>query len=254
MKTGLYENPKYYEIAFSFRNIAAEVETMLECSRRYSTLSPKRFFEIGCGNSPHMEELIARGFEYTGIDLSADMLEYSRQRASKAKITPELIQANMTEFSIGRKVDFAFVMLGSIYASSTRELASHFDSVSHALNPGGLYLLDWCIQFDPLAEHSESFETMFEGIRVVTHYTTRPLNRIEQTYEEHIVLDITEEGRTRTVETRDLKRGLYPQEFLSLIAGRKDFEFVGWWNNWNLSRPLQGTEKIERPITLIRRI
>jgi len=29
---------------------------------------------------------------------------------------------------------------------------------------------------------------------------------------------------------------------------------VGWWNNWNLSQPLEQADKIDRPIALVRKI
>ena len=33
------------------------------------------------------------------------------------------------------------------------------------------------------------------------------------------------------------------------------FEFVGWWNDWNLDQPLGATtDAIYRPITLLRRV
>ncbi|MCL6613731.1 MAG: hypothetical protein K6U03_03765 [Firmicutes bacterium] len=64
----LYKNPRYYEIAFSYRDILHEVDVLEECMRRYSLIPVENVLELGCGNSPHMEELLKRGYQYTGIE------------------------------------------------------------------------------------------------------------------------------------------------------------------------------------------
>lgn len=58
----VYDYPEYYEIAFSWRDIPTEVDLFEECIRRFSKIQVKSVLEIGCGNSPHMEELIKRGY------------------------------------------------------------------------------------------------------------------------------------------------------------------------------------------------
>lgn len=89
--SNLYDNPKYYEIAFSFRDIPAEVDVFEECFKRFSRILVKSVLELGCGNSPHMEELIKRGYQYNGLDLSKAMLEYSKQKASRIGAEVNLI-------------------------------------------------------------------------------------------------------------------------------------------------------------------
>jgi hypothetical protein len=61
----VYDNPKYYEIAFSFRDIPAEVDVLEECFKWFSKIPVKSVLELGCGNSPHMEELVKRGYQYS---------------------------------------------------------------------------------------------------------------------------------------------------------------------------------------------
>jgi len=145
----LYDNPKYYEIAFSFRDIPAEVDVFEECSRHFSQIPVRSVLELGCGNSPHMEELIKRGYQYSGLDLSEAMLGYSREKALRIGAEVNLIHGDMIDFSLATKVDFVYVLLGSLCAKSTSELRTHFNSVAQALKKGGLYLLDWCVQYDP---------------------------------------------------------------------------------------------------------
>lgn len=223
----LYDNPKYYEIAFSFRNITAEVDVFEECFKRFSQIPVKSVLELGCGNCPHMEELIKRGYQYSGLDINKVMLEYSRQKALRIGAEVNLIHANMVDFSLETLVDFVYIALGSLSVNNTTELATHFKSVATVLRKGGLYLLDWCIQFTPSSEKEETWEIESEGIRVKTTVSSKVINPVKQTFEETIILEVDDHGKRQTILEKDIKRAIYPQEFLCLVSSLKDFEFIG---------------------------
>ncbi len=252
----VYDHPEYYEIAFSWRDIPAEVNLFEECFKRFSKIPVKSVLEIGCGNSPHMTELIKRGYRYNGLDISESMLEYSREKVLQTGGEANLFRANMVDFTCESKVDFAFIMLGSLFATSTADLNSHFDSVAESLNKGGLYLLDWCVQFEPPWETrgGSSWDMERHGIKVKTIVTWKPISLARQTFEETIVLEVDDHGKKISVSGKDIHRAIYPQEFICYISNHKKFEFVGWWNNWDLEKPLDFADKISRPIVLIRRI
>ncbi len=99
MKT-VYDYPRYYEIAFSFRDIAREVDVFEECIARYSRIVVGRILEIASGNSPHMKEIVRRGYEYTGLDISEAMLDYSRKKAGDLNDKVLLINADMRSLGI----------------------------------------------------------------------------------------------------------------------------------------------------------
>jgi hypothetical protein len=46
---------------------------------------------------------------------------------------------------------------------------------------------------------------------------------------------------------------IFPQEFLELVEKNGKFEFLGWYNSFNLAESLEKAKKINRPITLLRR-
>jgi len=253
---GIYENPKYYEIAFSFRDIPAEVDTFERLFRAYAAYPVKSILEIGCGNTPHLGELLRRGYAYTGLDISQAMLAYSAQKAAAMPGSATFVRADMLDFKIPQKFDFAFIALGSLCARNTADLFSHLHSVRRALNTGGLYLLDWCIHFAPFSDQEDTWMIEQEGIQVTTHYAERLIDAVEQRVEETIVLEVLEDGLTRTFTETRLIRVIFPQEFLQIIAHIPEFEFVGWWNNWDVDKPLgevKDPHKISRPIALLRR-
>ncbi|MCH9032788.1 MAG: class I SAM-dependent methyltransferase [candidate division Zixibacteria bacterium] len=255
-----YNNARYYEIAFSFRDIIAEVDVFEELFKRYSNIRVKSVLEIACGACPHMMELARRGYKYVGLDLNEEMLKYSRDRAVESGIDAEIIRADMVDFKINEQVDFAYIMLGSLSVKSNSELASHFSAVACAVKSGGLYLLDWCIQFEGHHENDEgsSWDMEEAGIKVSTNVKWKPLDLAEQVFEEVITFDINDNGKRVRISGSEIKKAIYPQEFLLFVSAHKDWEFIGWWNNWNLADPLEKysktAQKISRPIVVLRKI
>ena len=258
MQTGdSYDHPRYYEIAFSFRDIPREVDVMEECARRWSGLTGRRVLELACGPCPHMVELSRRGWHYTGIDINNNMLEHGRAKARAAGVQADLINASMTAFSLEVKVDLAFTALGSLYVTSTAEMNRHFISVANALNTGGLYLLDWCVNFDltrVYADSGETWDSSQDGIEVKTTVKMQPLDFVQQLFEENLIMEVDDHGTHAVISSRHPKRLIFPQEFLSFINMGHDFELVGWWNNWDLTKPLDSVcTEISRPIILLRK-
>jgi SAM-dependent methyltransferase len=249
----IYRNPDYYDIAYSFRDYGHEVDVMEEAIRRHSKIPVTRVFEVACGNAPHMGEWVRRGYRYSGIDLSEEMLEYSREKAAPLGDQAELIRADLTNFSLGEPADFAYVMLGSIYAPDTAGLIGHLDCMGRAVKPGGLYFLDWCIEFDPFTSNANAWVQERDGVLVGLTYISNMVNRVEQTLEEHITLEVEDHGTNKTIKQVLTKRCIYPQEFLALLAWRGRFEFVGWWEDWDLDIPVDGRDTVNRPVTIIRR-
>lgn len=253
----VYNNPKYYEISFSFRNTADEVDAFEECFRRFSQIPVKSVLELGSGNSPHMENLIKRGYQYNGLDISEAMLEYSQQKASRLNTQVNLVHANMVDFSLETKVDFVFVLLGSLFVKSSSELITHFDSVAQVLKTGGLYLLEEGVEWKPVVDGTGTpWEIEREGIKVKNRSSLKTVSHVEQTYEQTIILEVNDKGEQLTLVEKSIRKAIYPQEFLSFISGRKDFEFVGWWNEWQFDQPLpsEQADGVEHPMILVRRI
>jgi hypothetical protein len=93
-----------------------------------------------------------------------------------------------------------------------------------------------------------------DQVRVKTTIQLKLMDPVEQIIEERFTLEVEDEGAKRVFRDTSLLRQIYPQEFLLFVAARSDFEFVGWWNNWDLTQPLDGTQEIGRPIILLRKL
>lgn len=245
----VYDSPLYYEIAFSGRNIGEEVDFMTRLAEEHGC---NRFFEIASGNSPHMRELLDRGYDYTGLELSESMLDHSRDQLRPGD-RAELVQGDMRDFSLSKPCDFAYLMVCSLFVADSRELNTHFDSVARSLRPGGIYLLDGCIHFR-LPDGVLDWTMSRRGVRVHTTVTWK-FNWVRQAFDENLVLEVSDRGRPFRCEHSSSRRALFPQEFRQYIDQRGDFEFLGWWENFDFEQPILDDGKpIMRPVVVVRRI
>lgn len=251
----LYDYPQYYEIAFSFRDINAEVSFLDACIKRFATTRTRDVFEIACGPAPHAGALTQLGYHYTGLDINRNMLDYAAYKWRSLQPSPRFVEGNMVSFNLPKAADFAFVMLGSLYLDSIDEMTSHFNSMARLLRPGGLYFLDWCVQFtDPMIrEMSNVVVNEAEGIQIESKFDVRLIDSARQMYEEVWTIDINDHGRHKTFRMVERNKAIFPQEFLLFLESRTDFEFLGWWHDWDLSKPIDGSAHVTRPVVLIRR-
>ena len=257
-KSNCYDYPRYYEIAFSFRDIPYEVGVIEQTIDRYALCDVRSLLELACGPSQHMTELSRRGLYFQGMDINQAMLDYSREKAIKARSDASFHRQSMVKFQLEQPVEYVFIALGDLYVRSTEELKSHLSSVATTLRQGGLFLLDWCVQFDPVKmfkADGDTWEIKDGSICVKSCVKMRPTNYVEQLFEEQLDIEVEDASTFLSLSSYSIKRAVYPQEFLELIKNTNQFEFIGWWNNWDLDQPLtEKTQDVYRPITLLRRI
>lgn len=103
----------------------------------------KKLLELGCGTGNMTMKLREIGFDITGLDLSADMLEAAMEKALKKRYKIMFINQNMIDFKMNRKYDFVFSFCdGYNYLLSERELKNSFTRVYEHLNGDGYFLFD----------------------------------------------------------------------------------------------------------------
>ncbi len=250
-----YKQPLYYEIAFGFVNPKEQVDNFEKLIKKFSKIKVNRFLDIACGPSLQLREIARRGYEAVGLDSSSQMLNYLEKKAKEEELRIETIQADMTDFRLKKKVDFAFIMMGSLDVESDKKFLSHLDSVAASLNKGGLYfiqnkLLDWT------KAEKESWTMERNGITVETTFEIRFKHILNQIYTEKMTLEVDDHGkRKKFVQEEDLKF-IFPQEFKMLIKLNGKFEFLGWWkgncNTWHLDKPLEKVKNLSDNMVLLR--
>lgn len=257
IKGKLYDFPRYYDAAFNFRNIKSEVDTIVACIQSYSHIDVKRVLEIACGPCPYMMELTKRGYEYLGIDSNQNMINHARLKIKANGIHATIIKGDLKNFQINEQVDFAFLPLGSIYASNMEDVFSHFQCISRVLRSGGLYLLDWVVQFDGFSENFESWKSTHEDLQLEGIYNRTIFDSKKYIYNEKLTFKVTDDKKIYYLENEAYRQALEPKDLNIVLDQVECFNFLGCWNNWNLNDSIpwpQGFQgKIVRPIILLQR-
>jgi SAM-dependent methyltransferase len=227
-----YSQPLYYEIAFSFFDVKKQCDLIERFLGKYSKIPVKRCLDIACGPSLQLRELARRGYQCIGLDSSSSMLKYLKHKSKEESLQVETVRADMTDFRLDRKVDFAFIMMGSIsLIDSNKKLLAHLDSVARCLKKGGLYLIenaeaDWA---KPLFFGTQSWIVERDGIAVKTTYALELRDTLKQTAVATITLDVNDNGRELMFEESREVKIVFPQELLALIESNGKFEFIGWF-------------------------
>jgi SAM-dependent methyltransferase len=236
-----YDKPLYYEIAFSYQEVKRQVGFFEEVARKFRKASMTRFFDIGCGPSPQLREIARRGYEAVGLDINPNMLRYLNQKAREEGLNVETLQADMKDFKLEKKCDFAFNLSGSLCVKSNREFLKHLRCVAEALNDGGIYLLE-NVTIEMQSHEGQEWMMKRDEIEVKTTWEATTIDFIEQICREKLVLEVNDHGkREEFVWTAELKY-FAPQELKSLTELSGYFEFLGFFKHLSLE-PLQGDTK-----------
>jgi SAM-dependent methyltransferase len=225
-----YDEPLYYEIAFSYQQVKKQVDFFEKAAEKFGNSPTRRFLDICCGPSPQLRELARRGYEAVGLDINQRMLEYLRMKAKEENLNVETIQGDMNDFRLERKCDFAFLLSGSLYIDSNKQFLRHLDCVANALRSGGLYLLE-NFPLEILKEHREEWTSTRGEIEVKTIFETKITNELEELYEEKLTLEVRDHGKANTYSTTTYTKNIAPQELKILLETNGRFRLVGWFEN-----------------------
>jgi SAM-dependent methyltransferase len=246
----IYEHPLYYEIAFSFFDVKKQIDAFEELISKFMNRKAGRFLDVACGPSLQLREIVKRGYEAVGLDSSPKMLRYLSEKAQEEGYRVGTVQADMCDFKLKEKADFAFIMMGSFVVESNEKLMNHLDSVASSLKRGGLYLIqnnfaDWT----KIADQSWTMER--DGIAVRTSFKIRWKDVVKQIYTEELRLEVNDHGKKMILNNEEDLKLIFPQEFKALLKLNGKLDFLGWWegteSTWNLDKPL---EKAKTPSNL----
>jgi SAM-dependent methyltransferase len=254
MSPGIYDHALYCDIAFNFRDIRREVDGIEACIKVHSRVPVRRVLDVGCGTSPHLAELSGRGYAYAGLDSSPAMLEFGRRRAAALGVEAGFIEADLARFTVPAPFDFAFCAMNSLYLGGPGEIANHLKCMAAAVQPGGLYLLDWCVQHVELEPGIRAWEVVRDGVRVRARVEWANVDPVARLFDETVVLEAESQGRSETVRGTSRRYALYPEEFRRLVEASGAFAIAGWWDDWNLDRPLDRIESGTRPLVAMKRV
>ena len=256
----IYENPRLYDLAFSFRDIAEECDGVLALARTHGVARPKRVLELACGPGHHLRELAKRGLDAVGIDLNDAMLAYGRRLARLDAVAVQFRHGDMRSFRLSKRVDIAMCLFDSFaHCTSDEDGVAALRSAGGALRRGGLFMLELthpADYFDP--DHGRTLGRWTQrhpGVVVEARYDTSARDAVAETYRATLVIEAKYADRraSRKIVSKQLHR-MWLRGSVSNIAARSGmFDIVGWYGDLDVRVPFAMKMDSWRMVVVMRR-
>ena len=106
-------------------------------------VKPERILDVCCGTGTVAEMLTREGFQLTGVDLSAPMIEEARRKAKRKKLAIRYECQDASEMDLGERFDAAYSFFDSLnYITNPERLRLAIRRVARHLEPGGSFIFD----------------------------------------------------------------------------------------------------------------
>ena len=141
--TQFYSRAKYYDIAFGFKNVPEENQTLLDLYRKHNDRDARSFMDIGAGPASNAIEMAQRGLKSFALDYSAEMVRYGLEKSRHAGLSIGYLQGDMRNFKLPERVDLAAIFMDSTsYLITNEDVINHLRTVAKSLTKDGLYILE----------------------------------------------------------------------------------------------------------------
>ena len=103
----------------------------------------KLALDCGCGTGSLLVELFRRGYDCSGVDASAEMLQVAQEKLSAAGFTPHLLCQTLPDLDLYGAYHAVFSSLDTLnHLTDRRELNRFFRRVRCFVEPGGYLIFD----------------------------------------------------------------------------------------------------------------
>lgn len=260
--TAIYRQPLYYDIAFSFRDVALECSAIEAIARRHGQAC-QSFLELACGPASHALKMAEWGRSVWALDNSEAMLNHVQREASDRQLQVQTRHANMIDFEpfTGQPIDVAVCLMDSIaHILTNDDFVGHLRSVAAALSDSGLYLIEMAHPANHFRARSTSktdWKSEREGIRVHFQWGHEgdpfdALTEVDSVSVRMTVNDPAHGGQQlyrQTLQCRRWCKGVI--EALVELSGV--FKIVGWYGAMDETQVLDNGSKSWRMVPVLQK-
>jgi SAM-dependent methyltransferase len=256
----LYQQARCYDVAFSFRDVAAECDTLAALVGRHRGAAVASVLELAAGPGRHAREFARRGAAATALDAVPAMCDYALQRAAEDGVALQTLVADMVDFRLPQPVDLALLLMDSAsYLLDNDATLRHLRCVAAALAEGGLYVLEMVHPRDVFGIGTPSTKSNWtrelDGLRVETSWGADDDAFDPVTQTELVTATLTwsgPDGSGQLVE-RARQRRCTANEFDALVRASGCFEIVEWLGSLAPPVPFDNQKAAWRMVPVLRR-
>jgi SAM-dependent methyltransferase len=231
----VFDYPRVYEVAFSYRDVAREADALL----KWHGGGVGSVLELAAGPGDHALELAGRGLRASTVDLNPAMSARAAERAAERGLALHSVTtADMADFDLGDRFDLVFCLIDSLaYVLDLESLIGHLSCVARHLAPGGAYIVETLHPADGfgVGQHTETDWTVERDdvrVRVRWGRGDEPIDPVTQVIQTVVTIDVRapwgeqriEETMAQRFWTRDELRAVARLAGLAVTAQFGDFD------------------------------
>jgi len=153
-----------YDALYAEKDYDAECDMIEAAFRRHAGSPVRSVIDLGCGTGNHALRLARRGYNVTGLDISAEMLRKAYAKLNDATLAVDFRQGDVRYFDADATFDAALLMFAVLgYQHDDDDVLETFRNIRRHLRPGGLLAFDaWHgpgVLADPPGSRSRAVET-----------------------------------------------------------------------------------------------
>lgn len=260
----VYEAPLLYDIAFSWRDFAAEAEGIASLYRAATGREalPSRVLELAAGPADHAIAFARTGASVVALDRSEAMCGYARQKCAWVGARVEVVCTDMVDFDLGRRFDLAFLASNSLaHLHRLDLLVAHLQAVARHLEPGGVYAIE---ALHPAAfvgrgrrrdESLRAWTVERFGIEVHTRWGSPddPYDPVHQIFEAQVEMRVRDDAGERVLRERVPMRDWTKDELVAAARLAGGFEVFGIFGDFDPGAPVEADPQQLRMVLVLRR-
>lgn len=98
--------------------------------------------DVGCGGGWFTRAFQRQGYQMTGLDVSAEMLDFAQETAMKQGLRGEYLLGDISKMKLPRRFDFVTAINDCVNYIPKEKLRAAFKNMQGALKKGGIFLFD----------------------------------------------------------------------------------------------------------------
>ncbi len=204
----------------------------------------REILDIGCGTGNVTLPLAELGYQLTGLDMSAEMLAVSEQKAREKGLQVKWIKQDMRDMDLGGlQYELVISMTDSLnYLNHAEDLVQVFGRVRDLLKPRGWFIFDLNTYYKISEVFGNNTFTLVE--EDITYIWENDYDAVSQTCEMDLTFFVREaDGRYRRFQEHHSETG-YKEETVKDLLCRAGFSVEGVYAEDTFDLPKKNTERI----------
>ena len=237
----------YYNLLYEDKEYNKEASYIINFIHSHNE-NAKNILNLGCGTGKHDFIFSEKGYDVTGVDMSAGMIELAKEGAKERNLQGNLnfLEGDIRQIRLESQFDVVLALFHVMsYQTSNKDLLSAFETAYTHLKPGGIFIFDcWYgpgVLSDPPVVRVKHLENELLEVNRIAQPQSHPNeNVIDVNY--NVIIREKNTGQYSEIREKHQMRYLFKPE-LELIFDKTNFtllQFREWLkdkepglNSWN---------------------